>query len=559
MIEAHFSINNEFNADIVNFLGNSIFAFDFKEKTFWISDILESASKKLLINLPKDSFSMYKISLCKNLPLLAHIDESETNVVVIDTQLAKIIGTFKIQDSKIECISINDKGDTLIIGGKNGVVSRWDIYSGKLLDIPNRHKDFVLSAKESSNKRFVVSISYDRSVILFDKYKDKNGVFVCNTNNTIKCVEFFDECRFLALGDISGFVYIINTNTKFVIHRFQVAFSSIVAIAHYKDAYLFCLNENGGISVVNYNTQEKILESFLPQNRYKAMIIHGDLIILSTQDKKIIAYSFKALLEYGESLLANDDIIGVYNFISEYKFLQSEDFYIEVEMKFEADVLESIALACSNNQNMALQILHKYTEIPAKKKEITNLITDIRGINEFLKLMEAHLEIRAIPLVAKNPILKELKSYLEFENRFSRVLMLAKELVKKGKKSDANTVMMQYKKIPTKIRSIQEVISYPEKVDDALLAIKTRDYKTFFRLKKDYQFVNSLQDVKDILQDGGKYYFKLLEAFYELDLESCRQYISILKNFQEYKDFVIEIEFKINEIANLVDIMRDEI
>lgn len=553
MIEPQFSTDNEYFADNFNLLQDSVFAFDFSEQVLWVSDILATESKQRPIKIPKDSFSYHKISFCRNMPIFAYIDESETSAFVIDAQQGEMIREFKLQDSRIECVSINDSGDRILIGGKNGTLSRWEIFSGKLLNIPNKHKDFVLCAKESGDKRFVASVSYDKAVMLFDKRKDKTGMLVCYATATIRCMEFFDDNRFLALGDTDGFIYIINTDTRFLAHKFQATFAPISALAHYKNTYLFCLGGNGILGVVDYHTQEKILESFAPQNRYKSFIIRDEMIALATFERKILAYSFKAFLDYGQNMLDNDDILGVYNFIGENRFLQGEEFYLALETKYQADTLEAIALACSLRQDSALEILHKYVNIPAKRREVTNLMSEIHGIDEFLKLMESQLEIRAIPLASKNPLLRELKSYADFEVRFSRVLILAKELVKKNKKPDANTVMMQYKKIPSKIRAIQEVLSYPDKVDNAIEAIKNRDYKTFFRLKKDYHFVNFLQDAEILMRDGEGFYYQLLEAFYALDLQKCVEIIEILRNFSEYKDFVIDIEFKISEITSLIE------
>ncbi|RAX54042.1 hypothetical protein CCY99_05005 [Helicobacter sp. 16-1353] len=554
MIEPVFNISNEFSADSINLFQNSIFAFDFKEEVYWISDILDNnSSKTISINIAKNSFNSYKISICKSLPLFAYIDTSESNAIVVDTQQAKAIRSFKIQDSKIESISISDNGDTILIGGKNGLLSRWNIYNGKLLDIPNRHKDFILFAKESPNKRFVVSVGYDRSVILFDKYKDKVGVLICVANSTIKCARFFDDCKFLALGDTNGVLYIINTDTKFIVHKFQATFAQIIDIYYYKDSYIFYLNDNGVIGIVNFSKEEKILDSFMPNKKYKSFIIDNDLVVLASVDKNVCAYNLHSFVEYGISLLQNNNVADAYEFVAQNKFLQNEDFYLQLEAKFEADILEAKALACSKNQLMALDILNKYLDIPDKHNQISTLIANIKAIDEFQQLMNNNMEIRAIPMVAKNPILRELKSYIDFKNRFGKVLILAKELVKKGKKTDANTVMMHYKKIPSKIRTIQEVISYPQKVDEALQAIKNKDYKTFFRLKKDFQFVGFLQESKNMMEDGEKYYYKLLQAFYEMDLKNCKYCIGILKNFKEYKELALELEFKIDEIANLLN------
>lgn len=554
MIDPVFNIKNEFNADTINFYNNSIFAFDFKEEIFWISDTLDNNSaKKIAINIVKDSFNTYKISICKTLPIFAYVNIDQTNAIVVDTQRSKVINSFKIQDSKIESISLSEKGDTILIGGKNGVLSRWGIYSGKLIDMPNKHKDSILFAKESFDKRFVLSIGYDRSVLLFDKFKDKSFMINCDANATIRSAVFFDHCKFLALGDMSGYIYIIDTDTKLMLNKFQATAARIIEICYYKNSYIFYLNENGVIGIADFLNGERVLDSFMSSKRYRAFTIEDNCIILSTQDKMICSYDFNSFIDYGVSLVNNNDIIGAYKFVQDNQFLKYEDFYLRLEAKFQADLLEARALACSNKYQLAMEVLNKYSQIPSKNKDILNLTSNINAITEFEELMSNNLAVRAIPKAEKNPILCELKSYIDFENRFKKVLIIAKELTKKGKKSDADTIMMQYKKIPSKIRIIQEVISNPHKVDEAIEAIRHKDYKTYFKLKKDFKFVDSLQDSKVIENDGEAYYYELLDSFYSMDLENCKKCIEVLKNFKQYKEFVMEMEFKVYEIANILE------
>lgn len=554
MIEPLFNIQNKFSADIINFHNNSIFAFDFKEEIFWISNTLDdNSAKKIAINMIKDSFNIYRISISKDLPIFSYISPNQTSAVVVDTQRAKVINSFKIQDSKIESVYLSQKGDTVLIGGKNGVLSRWDIFSGKLIDMPNKHKDSILFAKESINKRFVLSIGYDRSVLLFDKFKDKSFKLNCDVNATIRSAMFFDDCKFLALGDISGYIYIIDTDTKFMLNKFQATAARIVDICHYKDSYIFYLNSNGIIGIVDFSNGKRILDSFMPNNRYKSFMIEGDNIILSTQDNTVCLYSFKSFVDYGISLVDSNNIIEAYKFIEDNQFLKNEEFFLKLEARFQADLLMAKALACSNKQHLAIEILNKYIHIPSKNKDVSSLIANINSIDEFQGLMNSNMAVRAIPLTEKNPILKELKSYIDFEDRFKKVLMLAKELTKKGKKTDADTIMMQYKKMHSKIRIIQEVISYPQKVDEAISAIKAKDYKTYFRLKRNFKFVDSLQKSELIEKSGEDCYYELLIAFYSMDLENCKKYIEILKNFKQYKEFIMEMEFKIYEITNILE------
>lgn len=549
MIEPYFNVENECSADILCFASNSIFAFDFKEQIYWIGNIINSnQAKKIPLKLPKSSFVNNKISLCRNLPYFALVNDDESKVEIMDASQNKIIQRLHITDSKIECISISDDGKSILIGGKNGILTNWDIFSGKLLNIPARHKDFVLMARESPNKRFVISIGYDRSILFFDKNKHKSASHLFNANNAIKCARFFSDSSVLVLGDIAGIIYVFDTHTQTILRKFQVTNSQIIDVCHYKDSYIFVLGSNGVLCLCDFSNGAKIMDS-LSEMRYKSFVISQNCIILSSQ-KNVLGYRFSDFVDYCKNLVAENNILEAYQFANIYKFLHNESFYLSLEAKFEADILEAKMLACNGNRTLAEDILGRYNGIPSKNDIITNLFKQIREVDEFNNLMDKKLEIRAIPMAQNNPLIRELQSYKDFEARFLKIILLVKELAKKGKKDDANIIVMPYKKIPSKVAIIQEVLLYPHKVDEALQAIENNDYRAYFKLKKTYRFVSILD--KNIEDEAESIYFKALNAFYTLNVKECRKFIAILKNFRQYRDFALNLEMKVDEALNII-------
>lgn len=549
MIEPYFNVENECSADILCFASNSIFAFDFKEQIYWIGNIINSnQAKKIPLKLPKSSFVNNKISLCRNLPYFALVNDDESKVEIMDASQNKIIQRLHITDSKIECISISDDGKSILIGGKNGILTNWDIFSGKLLNIPARHKDFVLMARESPNKRFVISIGYDRSILFFDKNKHKSASHLFNANNAIKCARFFSDSSVLVLGDIAGIIYVFDTHTQTILRKFQVTNSQIIDVCHYKDSYIFVLGSNGVLCLCDFSNGAKIMDS-LSEMRYKSFVISQNCIILSSQ-KNVLGYRFSDFVDYCKNLVAENNILEAYQFANIYKFLHNESFYLSLEAKFEADILEAKMLACNGNRTLAEDILGRYNGIPSKNDIITNFFKQIREVDEFNNLMDKKLEIRAIPMAQNNPLIRELQSYKDFEARFLKIILLVKELAKKGKKDDANIIVMPYKKIPSKVAIIQEVLLYPHKVDEALQAIENNDYRAYFKLKKTYRFVSILD--KNIEDEAESIYFKALNAFYTLNVKECRKFIAILKNFRQYRDFALNLEMKVDEALNII-------
>ena len=555
MIEPYFSVENEFSADILCFSSNSIFAFDFKEEMYWIGNTIGDTSKKIPLSLPNASFKQNKIAICANLPLFAFIDRDEFSVQIFDTQADKNIRTIRLADeSRIECVSISDDGRNVLVGGKNGSLSNWDIANGKLLNIIARHKDFVLMAKESPNKRFIISVGYDRSVIFYDKNKDKAGKHLLTATSAIKCVRFFKDSSMLVMGDIEGFVYVIDTHTQITLHKFQASHTAILDICHYKDSYIFVLGANGVICLCDFSNESKLMDS-LSDMTYKAFVIEDNSIILSS-NKTTLGFKFDDFIAYGKNLLDDDNIVEAYKFANIYKFLRNESFYLTLEARFRADMIEAKVLACSNNRATALKILERYSGISGKGEIIATLSRQFREIDEFNRLMESGIEIRAIPMAQNNPLIANLKAYRDFEDKFLKILLLAKELAKKGKKDDANVLVMPYKKIPSKVVVIQEMLLYPYKVDEALVAIAKADYRTYFRLKKEYRFVSMLDGAKELEEDAENVYFSALNAFYMFNIKECRNHIAILKNFREYREFALDLEIKIDECLAILGKMR---
>lgn len=247
---------------------------------------------------------------------------------------------------------------------------------------------------------------------------------------------------------------------------------------------------------------------------------------------------------------------GERDFAHIYKFLHKESFYMALEARFEADMIEAKALACGGNRAMAMKILERYNGVPSKNDTIVNLSRQFREIDEFNRLMENGVEIRAIPMVQNNPLIAELKAYKDFEDRFLKILLLAKDLAKKGKKDDANALVIPFKKIPNKIAVIQEILLYPYEVDEALEAIAKADYRKYFRLKKEYRFVSMLDGAKELEGMAQSVYFDALKAFYAMNIKECRNNIAILKNFRKYMDFALDLEVKLDECLGILSKMR---
>ena len=555
MIEPYFRIENEISADIFCFSSNSIFAFDFKEEVYWIGNTIGSVSKKVPLTLPNDAFKQNKIALCANLPLFASIDKDELSAQIYDAQADKSIRIIRLTDeTRIECVSISDDGKHILVGGKNGSLSLWDIANGKLLNIIARHRDFVLMATQSPNKQFIASIGYDKSVVFYDKNKDKIGRHLFTATSAIKCVRFFRDSSMLVIGDIDGFIYVIDTHTQITLHKFQASHSAIVDICHYKDSYIFALSANGALCLCDFSTESKLMDN-LSEMSYKAFVISENSIILSS-DKSILGYNFDDFIAYGNSLLDSDNILEAYKFANIYKFLKNESFYIALEARFEADMIEAKALACGGNRSLAIKILERYSGISSKNEILATLSRQFREIDEFNRLMESGVEIRAIPMAQNNPLIENLKSYKDFEDKFLKILLLAKELAKKGKKDDANILVMPYKKIPSKVAVIQEILLYPHKVDEAISAIARNDYRAYFRLKKDYRFVRILSGAKELEEMAENVYFNALNTFYTLNLKECKNAIAILKNFRAYMDFALDLEIKMDEFINILNKLR---
>lgn len=546
MIEAYFRVENEFSADSLCFLQNAIFAFDFKEEVFWVGNIINSnQSKKFPVSTPKSSFPYNKFSLTPH--YFAYIDANENTAHIIDAIKGVALHSLQITDSKIECVSISDKN--VLLGGKNGVLANYDITSGKLLHIPARHKDFVLLAEISPNQRFIISIGYDRSMLFFDKHKNTTTPLNIAVNNIIKCARFIADSTILAMGDAGGMLYIVDCATQSLLRKFQVGYMQIVEICHYKDAYIFVLSSNGVLCLYDFSTGDKIMEG-MNQNKISAFTISGDCIILAEQ-KAVVGYRFSDFATHCQNLIDEDKILEAYKFANIYKFLHNESFYIALEARFEAEMLEAKTFACNGNIPLAEQILGKYGGIPNKSGAVNEMLKWVREIAVFNDLMTKKLEIRAIPMAQNNPLIRELQVYREFEARFAKIILLVKELIKKGKKDDANTIVMPYKKIPSKVAIIQEVLLYPQKVDEVLAAIEARDYREYFKLKKAYRFVEVFS--RDFEDDAQSIYFQTLKAFYKLNIKECRECIDILKNFHKYRDFAQSLEVKLDEIVEIVE------
>ena len=66
-------------------------------------------------------------------------------------------------------VALSADGQTLISGGKDGVVILWDVATGKKLSSLKKHKDAVHSLALSANGQRLVSGSGDKLIRIWEK------------------------------------------------------------------------------------------------------------------------------------------------------------------------------------------------------------------------------------------------------------------------------------------------------------------------------------------------------------------------------------------------------
>lgn len=530
--------------------------FDKSKKSYYLLDIAQKSLKqKIALDMAKGENPEFgRVSIAQEIPRFAFIEPDEEHVRVMDGASLQNIATIHCAKSKVESIHLTSDGKGLYTGGKDGLITLWDVEEKRVIAQISKHQDFVYLIKESPCGEFILSVGYDRSLFLYHKGKGMRGECIHVASHLPRSILFLSG-GYVAIGESRGEVVILDCLLRRVATRFRVTHEEIIAMEALGEGVILFLSKFGKLGSVDYLKGEVRSDDYLPaKKRYASMALEaqGERLVLSTQDGYIRSYKLGELLPWLERLVEKEETNHAYELMAAHPHLRGSKSAMVLEARFEIALLEAWGLMEEERISEAQQRLALYLTIPEKRMIVQKHIEQLRQIPDLRSYLKDSYLLRAHSLVQTRPLLAQTSTAKSMDESFLKALWSAKELLKRGQKEEADKAIFIHKAVNARSKMIKEVFSNPFLIDTVLETIQKGDYRRYFELKRQFSVVSFLPQAKAFEEREEELYFELEEAFCLGNLERAKECMETLLLFPKGEERVKPWAQKIKEFKGKI-------
>ena len=194
-------------------------------------------------------------------------------------------GVLPFPEGQIYDIKFSRDGSLLLasggINGKKGVVSLWDVRTGKRLFMLDKDFDATLSADISADRKFLATGSSDKLVKI---YSAENGTLLHSIkqhSEWLTNVSFSPDGVLLATGDRNGHIYIWESESGQKLYTFMHHKAKITSLSWRSDSNLIASSSEDGEVVVWNIINGKQARRFKPHSA-------GTLDVFYTQKGELV-------------------------------------------------------------------------------------------------------------------------------------------------------------------------------------------------------------------------------------------------------------------------------
>ncbi|MDQ7044379.1 MAG: hypothetical protein Q9M32_00495 [Sulfurimonas sp.] len=196
-----------------------------------------------------------------------------------------------------------------------------------------------------------------------------------------------------------------------------------------------------------------------------------------------------------------------------------------------------------------------------KKDAFAALQVNIADIKHFESLVEQDSFITAFKFADEKQHLQTIKSYEKIQDNFNKKFQVAKNLFTKESRQDiqnAKNILTPYLKIDSKKSLINNLMQNYKVFSRSSRLIKARNFKVYFRLVENNDFLKDENLYAKIVEIGNQTYSKLLKLEQEGDYNKANQIATYLEDFTPFTEQVIDVKEVIQSKVDLQSLILTE-
>ena len=488
-------------------------------------------SKNLLLNLPINSDSRsFLLSLSPKL-----------------SQIATIKSHKKAQESS--CFT--SSGDLLITGGMDGKIFLHDTEHNQLLSALPNQPDYISALKLNDDDSILVSCCYDKFATIYDmdKYKKIHKFKLPDVGEDLI---FFDENRYIYFICRNGAGVLYETKHHKIIttqNHFSQWPTKIVKAPNTNYGLIGTRANN--LYVIDLLENKQILNVKLDNIGINSINFHENRLIIGFSNGVIEKIDYNNGLENLKIALDNKDYDRAKIYLNENIFLSLDPLSNRFDEAW-PEVLKGCTLLLQDEKlEEAINKAAPFLDKESRANEFDFYTKQQDKVFNLQKLIDEEEYIKAYAYTDQYPYLKKIYLYQQLEEHWNSVFNRVRKLMEDDplhNKERAEEIIKPYFKVNSKRDLVVNIISNFDKFVSADKFVKNREFGRYFKLCKEYKFLENSDMYHRVEEFAARLYSKLITLEQTREYKEASEVIKILVQFEEYKerieDVILDIQYK---------------
>lgn len=466
----------------------------------------------------------------------------------------KIKATFKstIHQSDINFTRYSKDAKYLLSASLDGKVFIHDLESKTIRYSYKNRPDHCSYATFSHKNKFVFVSYFNRINTLLNLQDDT--IIEFNTNDPIELAIFFDDDKKLFLANREGYSIVYDCIEKEIISQ-KVLFThwpcsatlsqnrkNIVIGTRTNKLYIVDPFKNELIDSMNFE-DSAVGKVDIKDNNLLIGFTNGNISLIDLSYNKQQFLHHVNLKEYDKAKEVLDANC----------FLYLDDAIEKFKKSFDEVLIKAKELITKKNIEEAIKIANPFMQYKEFKTKVDALFMQQDHIALFIEAVEKKDIKNAYFFSQKYPIIESLHHYTLLENRWEKTYAEARNALEEDPLRGvhkAKNILNLYEKIPQKSELIKFLLNNSAMLNRADAAVKKQDFKTYFKLVEEFDFLKQTRLFKKIQDLAVSIKNKATQLYVDGDYKEAQNTYRTILDFKEYKQFAL------NEIEKIDHILR---